>query len=74
VHRHVIAGRLDPVDLARIEHMHAPVRPNEDALASIRELVAKDSGDHDVVLHDGTVLRLSRSYKDALYEALNARE
>jgi two-component system LytT family response regulator len=43
-------------------------------LASIRELVAKDSGDHDVVLHDGTVLRLSRSYKDALYEALNARE
>jgi two-component system LytT family response regulator len=43
-------------------------------LSCIRELVAKDSGDHDVVLHDGTVLRLSRSYKDALYEALNARE
>ena len=43
-------------------------------LASIGELVAKDSGDHEVVLHDGTVLRLSRSYKDALYEALNARE
>jgi two-component system LytT family response regulator len=43
-------------------------------LACIRELAAKDSGDHDVVLHDGTVLRLSRSYKDALYEALNARE
>ncbi|HEX7237861.1 MAG TPA: response regulator [Gammaproteobacteria bacterium] len=43
-------------------------------LSSIRELVAKDSGDHEVVLHDGTVLRLSRSYKDALYEALNARD
>jgi two-component system LytT family response regulator len=43
-------------------------------LASIRELVAKDSGDHDVVLNDGTVLRLSRSYKDALYEALCAHE
>jgi len=43
-------------------------------LASVGELVAKDSGDHEVVLHDGTVLRLSRSYKDALYEALNARE
>ena len=43
-------------------------------LGSIRELVAKDSGDHEVVLHDGTVLRLSRSYKDALYDALNARE
>jgi two-component system, LytTR family, response regulator len=43
-------------------------------LASIRELIAKESGDHEVVLHDGTVLRLSRSYKDALYEALNARD
>ena len=43
-------------------------------LGSIRELVAKDSGDHEVVLHDGTVLRLSRGYKDALYDALNARE
>ena len=43
-------------------------------LSAIRELVAKDSGDHEVVLHDGTVLRSSRSYKDALYEALNARE
>ena len=43
-------------------------------LSCIRELVAKDSGDHDVVLHDGTVLRLSRSHKDALYEALNAGE
>jgi two-component system, LytTR family, response regulator len=43
-------------------------------LDCIRELVAKDSGDHEVVLHDGTVLRLSRNYKDALYEALSARE
>jgi len=43
-------------------------------LSCIRELVAKDSGDHDVLLHDGTVLRLSRSYKDALYHALDARE
>jgi two-component system LytT family response regulator len=43
-------------------------------LSCIRELVAKDSGDHEVVLHDGTVLRLSRSYRDALYEALSGRE
>src|SRR5262245_26862836 len=43
-------------------------------LACIRELVAKDNGDHDVVPHDGTVLRLSRSYRDALYEALSARQ
>ena len=43
-------------------------------LASIRELVAKDNGDHEVVLHDGKVLRLSRNYRDALYDALNARQ
>jgi two-component system LytT family response regulator len=43
-------------------------------LSSIRELVAKDGGDHEVVLHDGVVLRLSRNYKDALYVALRARE
>jgi two-component system LytT family response regulator len=43
-------------------------------LDCIRELVAKDSGDHEVVLNDGTVLRLSRSYKDALYEALSTRD
>jgi len=43
-------------------------------LGCIRELVAKDNGDHEVVLHDGTVLRLSRNYRDALYEALSARE
>jgi two-component system LytT family response regulator len=43
-------------------------------LGCIRELVAKESGDHEVVLHDDTVLRLSRSYRDALYEALSARE
>ena len=42
-------------------------------LRCIRELVAKDSGDHEVVLHDGTVLRLSRNHKDALYEALSTR-
>jgi two-component system, LytTR family, response regulator len=63
-----IEARLAPHGFLRI-HRSTLVK-----LASIRELVAKDSGDHEVVLHDGTVLRLSRSYKDALYEALNARE
>jgi two-component system LytT family response regulator len=43
-------------------------------LGCIRELVATDSGDHDVVLRNGTVLRLSRNYKDALYDALDAGE
>ncbi len=43
-------------------------------LGCIRELVAKDSGDHEVVLRNGTVLRLSRNYRDALYDALGAGE
>jgi two-component system, LytTR family, response regulator len=63
-----IETRLAPHGFLRI-HRSILVK-----LASIRELVAKDSGDHEVVLHDGTVLRLSRNYKDALYEALNARD
>ena len=63
-----IETRLAPHGFLRI-HRSILVK-----LATIRELVAKDSGDHEVVLHDGTVLRLSRNYKDALYEALNARD
>ena len=63
-----IETRLAPHGFLRI-HRSILVK-----LGSIRELVAKDSGDHEVVLHDGTVLRLSRNYKDALYEALNARD
>ena len=43
-------------------------------LACIRELVAKDNGDHEVVLHDGTALRASRNYRDALFGALGAPE
>lgn len=42
-------------------------------LRCIRELVAKDSGDHELILHDGTRLRVSRSYRDALYAALSER-
>ncbi len=40
-------------------------------LRCVRELIAKDSGDHELILHDGTVLRVSRSYRDALYDALS---
>ena len=42
-------------------------------LRCVRELIAKDSGDHQLVLHDGTELRVSRSYRDALYDALSER-
>ena len=63
-----IEARLAPHGFLRI-HRSILVK-----LGCIRELVAKDSGDHEVVLHDGVVLRVSRNYKDALYEALNAGE
>lgn len=42
-------------------------------LRCVRELIAKDSGDHQLILHDGTVLRVSRSYREALYDALSER-
>lgn len=41
-------------------------------LDAIRELIANDSGDYQVVLKDDTVLKLSRSYRDQLYARLNA--
>ena len=43
-------------------------------LDCIRELLAKDNGDHEVVLHDGTRLRSSRNYRDALFSALGERQ
>jgi len=42
-------------------------------VARVRELVASESGDYEVVLTDGTVVRLSRNFRDALYAALNAQ-
>src|SRR5262245_44675891 len=35
VHRDVVAGRIDPVDLAWIEHVHEAVGAHEDALARV---------------------------------------
>ncbi|MDY6983015.1 MAG: LytTR family DNA-binding domain-containing protein [Pseudomonadota bacterium] len=41
-------------------------------LDAIRELIANDNGDYQVVLKDDTVLKLSRNYRDQLYARLNA--
>ena len=38
----------------------------------VRELIALDSGDHHIVMRDNTKIKLSRSYRDALYTRLNA--
>jgi two-component system LytT family response regulator len=40
-------------------------------LTAVRELVADDSGDGRAVLRDGSVLRVSRTYRNALYTELN---
>lgn len=39
-------------------------------LDAIEELIATKSGDYQVILNNGAVLKLSRSYRDELYEAL----
>ena len=41
-------------------------------LEHVTELIANESGDYHIVLADGTRLKLSRSYRDELYTALNA--
>lgn len=52
--------RLDPRTFARI-HRRTIV-----SLASVREIAALGHGAHDVVLDDGTRLRLGREYRDRL--------
>jgi len=47
-------------------------RSNIVNLNCIAELIANDSGDYQVVLKDKQILKLSRSYRDELYAALNA--
>ncbi len=41
-------------------------------LEYIAELIPNDSGDYQVVLVDGTILKLSRTYRDELYAVLKA--
>ena len=43
------------------------------SIKRIRTLAANENGDYDVVLNDGTRLKVSRSYKDALFAALDTR-
>lgn len=59
-----IEAQLVPYGFARI-HRSSLVN-----LHCVAELVPQDSGDYRIVLHDGTVLRMSRSYRDALFDAL----
>lgn len=63
---HKLAGRLDPTQFTRI-HRSAIVR-----LDRVAELQALSNRDHLLRLRDGTPLRASRTYVDALRAALLA--
>jgi two-component system LytT family response regulator len=41
-------------------------------LTYVRELIALDSGDYQIILRDNTCVKLSRNYRDILYQRLNA--
>jgi two-component system LytT family response regulator len=41
-------------------------------LAYVRELISLDSGDYQIILRDNSNVRLSRNYRDILYQRLNA--
>ncbi len=41
-------------------------------VSCIRELISIDSGEYDVVLDNGQKLKLSRSYRDALFTKLKS--
>jgi len=38
----------------------------------VRELISVDSGDYQIILRDNTCVKLSRNYRDTLYQRLNA--
>jgi len=58
--------RLSPQGFQRV-HRSSIVN-----LDYVQELVALDSGDYKIILRDNTQIKLSRNYRDALYDRLNA--
>ncbi|MEW6990667.1 LytR/AlgR family response regulator transcription factor [Colwelliaceae bacterium 6441] len=41
-------------------------------LTYVRELISTDSGDYQIILRNNTLVKLSRNYRDILYQRLNA--
>ena len=41
-------------------------------LSYVRELISLDNGDYQIILRDNTRVKLSRNYRDVLYQRLNA--
>lgn len=69
VHRETLTRLLQRLDPARFLRIHRSRIVN---LARIRQLLPLHNGDHRVVLDDGSELLLSRTYRDALLQALQA--
>jgi two-component system LytT family response regulator len=63
-----LADELAPSGIVRI-HRSTLVAPDR-----ILRLVCGANGDGEVVLHDGTRLRYSRSFREALHEAIGLEE
>lgn len=61
-----LEAELDPARFARIH------RATLVALAQVRELHPLPDGDYGLVLRDGTVLNLSRTFRDAFFARLRA--
>ncbi len=59
--------RLAPYHFRRVH------RSSLVSLGKIRELEVKESGDTEVVLEDGTRIKVGRAYKDAVLDALKPR-
>jgi two-component system LytT family response regulator len=57
---HVLAEQLDPAEFVRIHRSIIVQR------AAVKELRPLAGGDYRVVLHDGKLLRLSRTHRAAL--------
>lgn len=62
-----LEGKLDPGRFARI-HRSAIVN-----IERIREMRSYDNGEYLVLLHDGTELKLSRGYRQALQQLVDGR-
>ena len=64
---HDMEQRLAP------HHFHRVHRSSLVSLGKVRELEIKDSGDTELVLDDGTRVKVGRAYKDAVLAALKPR-
>lgn len=72
--RYVVREAMRELEQRLAQHrFHRVHRSSLVSLGKICELEVLESGDTEIVLEDGTRLRVGRAYKDSLLEALKAR-